>query len=211
MSQKNCKCPYCGKMYSTKGIGTHIWRNHGNGKAHDPNISNKGKPSWNSGKTQDTDLRVKANAESIRKTIAKKRKSGSLKCTHLLTLEERQRISKQMSEHNPGGRCRWFKVNGIKVQGTWERDFALQLTKLKIVWSRPSKAVTYLQDGKLKHYTPDFYLKDFDTFVEIKGYWWPGCKAKMRLVFQQNPNLRGRIAVLTSADKVQKFLFKLTK
>lgn len=38
---KKIKCEICGKEYSKKGIGTHIWRAHGDGKNHDPNIARK--------------------------------------------------------------------------------------------------------------------------------------------------------------------------
>jgi len=31
------KCPYCNKEYSKKGICSHIWKMHGEGKDHDPN------------------------------------------------------------------------------------------------------------------------------------------------------------------------------
>ena len=42
-------CPHCDKPYSAKGIGTHVWRKHGEGKEHDPNIGfiNKMRTAWN--------------------------------------------------------------------------------------------------------------------------------------------------------------------
>ena len=44
-------CQYCGKEYSKKGIGTHIWRNHGSGINHDPNKNYKKgtRTGWNKG------------------------------------------------------------------------------------------------------------------------------------------------------------------
>ena len=65
------KCPYCGKEYSKKGIGTHIWRVHGKGKEHNPNkgFENGTRVTWNKGLTKETDDRVKSYGETIRKTI----------------------------------------------------------------------------------------------------------------------------------------------
>ena len=57
------KCKYCGKEYSSKGIGTHIWRAHGEGQEFNPNTSNK-KP-WNLGLTKNTDIRVKRGSEKL--------------------------------------------------------------------------------------------------------------------------------------------------
>jgi len=61
------RCPYCGKEYFKKGIGTHIWRIHGKGKGHDPNLGYKegDRVVWNKGLTKDIDDRVKRYGEKI--------------------------------------------------------------------------------------------------------------------------------------------------
>jgi very-short-patch-repair endonuclease len=52
---KTENCPYCGKAYSRYGLGTHIWKNHGDGKSHDPNRGYKnGRVVWNKGLSKDT-------------------------------------------------------------------------------------------------------------------------------------------------------------
>src|SRR6056297_3547706 len=38
--------------------------------------------------------------------------------------EARKRQSERMSKQNPGGKSKWFEINGKKVQGTWELNFA---------------------------------------------------------------------------------------
>jgi hypothetical protein len=61
------KCIHCGKEYSKKGIGTHIWRNHGNGINFDPNKGYKeGRVIWNKGLTKELDDRVKKSGETLR-------------------------------------------------------------------------------------------------------------------------------------------------
>ena len=58
-------CPYCGKEYVNKGIGTHIWRNHGKGVNFIPNIGKR--DPWNKGLTKSSDTRVARQAEKITK------------------------------------------------------------------------------------------------------------------------------------------------
>ena len=60
----NIRCKYCGKEYSKKGIGTHIWRNHEGGKKHDPNKGYKdGRMAWNKGLTKDLNESLKRSEE----------------------------------------------------------------------------------------------------------------------------------------------------
>ena len=101
--------------------------------------------------------------------------------------DARQRLSERMSQHNPGGKSKWFEVNGKKVQGTWERTFAIYCNENNIVWDR-CKPWKYVLDGKTKSYTPDFYLPAFGLYVELKGRWWGNDRAKMDAVIEQHPD-----------------------
>lgn len=101
--------------------------------------------------------------------------------------EARKRQSTKMSEHNPGGKSKWFEIDGKKVQGTWELNFAKYCNKNYIKWQR-CKPWKYVLDGKEKSYTPDFYLPDKDLYVEIKGRWWGNDKQKMDSVITQHPD-----------------------
>lgn len=60
-------CPTCGKSFSKKGIGSHIWRMHGAGTDFN---SNRGyqdgtRQAWNKGLTKDTNESVKKYANSL--------------------------------------------------------------------------------------------------------------------------------------------------
>lgn len=90
--------------------------------------------------------------------------------------------------NNPGGRCKWYRFNGQSLQGTWELRFAKRLTELEIDWIKVRKPWRYVSGEKTKNYTPDFYLPENDTFVELKGYWWGRDKEKMELVTTQYPD-----------------------
>jgi hypothetical protein len=101
-------------------------------------------------------------------------------------------ISEKLSLNNKGGRSKWFEVNKIKVQGTWERDIAEVLTEKKIEWIKPSTkkhSFKYKMDNKLRTYTPDFFLVKEKIYLEVKGYWWGNDKEKMKMVLEQHPNI----------------------
>jgi hypothetical protein len=59
----------------------------------------------------------------------------------------------------------------IKVDGTWELRTAKYLDKLNVEWSRNKTRFPYTRpDGKESTYQPDFYVKNWNAFLEIKGY-----------------------------------------
>lgn len=52
----------------------------------------------------------------------------------------------------------------------WEVKFAKLLDKKNIKWEYTKDIFQYSYLGKIHHYNPDFYLVDFDLYIEIKGY-----------------------------------------
>jgi hypothetical protein len=187
------KCPYCEKEYVKKGICSHIWMVHDNdGILWSKNIKHKGWPKegWNTGLTKETDERIRINSEHVSKTFKNKIKNGTYK-PYILNKKQRKEASIRMSLNNPGGKCKWYNVNGIKVQGTWEKTLAELLVKYDIKWTKPTTKThifKYIMEGKTKHYTPDFYLKDYNKYIELKGYWWGKDKEKMKIVIDTYPN-----------------------
>lgn len=116
--------------------------------------------------------------------------------------EARDRLSKRMSENNPGGRSKWFEVNGKKVQGTWERNFALYCNENNIEWDR-CKPWKYILDGKERSYTPDFFILEKNLYIEIKGRWWGDDKRKMEAVINQHPDKK---ILILEKEKYQKLM-----
>ena len=111
----------------------------------------------------------------------------------LHTEETKKIISEKLSLNNKGGRCKWYEVDGIKVQGTWERDIAKKLNELAVKWIKPSKSIhsfKYIIEDKEKTYTPDMWLPEYGIYLEIKGYWWGNDKEKMECVKSQYPNTK---------------------
>lgn len=100
-----------------------------------------------------------------------------------------RQLSLSQSLENKGGRSKWYIVSGIKVQGTWERNIAEKLNELSVKWEKiRDYPFRYIKDNKEHRYSPDFYLPEFDCYLEIKGFWWGQDREKMDLVINQNPD-----------------------
>lgn len=107
------------------------------------------------------------------------------------TEESKRKISEKLSINNKGGRSKWYEVAGQKVQGTWERNVALKFEELGIKWKKlktNKDTLKYTMDNKVRSYTPDFYLEDYNVLLEIKGHWWGRDKEKMDIVLKTYPN-----------------------
>jgi hypothetical protein len=74
------------------------------------------------------------------------------------------------------GRCKKIPYSSsiagdVLVDGTWELGVCVYLDEKNITWKRNTKRFKYINlDDKVSNYTPDFYLIDSDTYIEVKGY-----------------------------------------
>lgn len=123
-------------------------------------------------------------AETRRKKIS----SGELKVKgHLHTDESKKRISEAriayLESHGNYG-LKWYVVNGIKVQGTWEKRFAEYLVEKNIKFERKR-----LKFCKTHTYTPDFYCESQNVYFEVKGFRRDRDIYKMYLVLDEHPEL----------------------
>lgn len=178
-------CPILLKKNSERSINLHkegkipgwknIWK------------QGKNKP-WNKGLTKNTDLRIK----KLGKNISLKLKNNPFPNqgrgkNEEIELLRRKKISDARLKYleNNNSHCKWFEFNNgkrnIKVQGTWEKRFAEYLIKNNIQWERHK--VFY---NKSRTYTPDFYLPEYNLYVEVKGWMRERDKFKMHKVLQEN-------------------------
>lgn len=105
--------------------------------------------------------------------------------------EARKNLSIRQSLNNSGGKCKWFEVSGQRVQGTWERNIANKFNEMGIKWIKlktHKDILFYTYKDSERAYTPDFYLPDFDVYLEVKGYWWGDDRNKMDIVIKQHPD-----------------------
>lgn len=119
--------------------------------------------------------------------------------------ETKKKISERLTVNNKGGRAKWYTVAGQSVQGTWERNVALKLEELGIQWKKlktNKDTLEYVMDGKIRRYTPDFYLPDYDVYLEIKGHWWGRDKEKMNIVMKTHKDKNIFIAEKEQYEKI---------
>jgi len=72
---------------------------------------------------------------------------------------------------------KWSKYKGTWMRSSYEVAYAKYLDKNNIKWQYESKTF----DLGNTTYTPDFYLPESDTYIEIKGYWRDDAKKKFNL------------------------------
>jgi len=138
---------------------------------------------------------VNTNSERVWKleTIEKMKISSRLVNKKYWTTENRKKHSdlmKKVVEKNPesystnnvSGRAKIYEYNGIKLKGTWEVKIATLLDKYKIKWTNDIKPIPYFWNEKWHLYFPDFYLIDYDKYIEVKGYQRERDLAKWKVV-----------------------------
>jgi hypothetical protein len=175
-----------------QSVNSHYWRTHTPSGVSHKGGTKPGKIPWNVGKTKLTDARVKKNADAISCTLRRKVEEGTF-IASIPGKEYLEKLSIEQTLKNRGGKCKWYKVSGQSVQGTWEKNVAEELIKNNIVWERvktKNHIFQYILNGKLKRYTPDFYLPQYNLYLEIKGYWWGRDKEKMEAVKRSYPNTK---------------------
>lgn len=131
----------------------------------------------------------------------KKLYKSKLSRGHPVTPETKQKLSvirsKYLEEVGGGGftTIQWYTVSNIYgeefvVRGSWELAVAEWLNDNKIGWVRKTY-LTYEKDGIKKTYCPDFYIKEYDIYLEVKGYFSQTDKYKLsKVVLDNNISLK---------------------
>lgn len=131
----------------------------------------------------------KEKAEEIGKKISSTLKKLNIENGSIwnrLSEEKREVIRKKASDRMKQnyldgkeyrcGRAKKYKyystiAGNIYLDGLWELQIAKYFDELNLIWYRNKKRFPYINiDGKQSTYCPDFWVKDWDTFIEIKGY-----------------------------------------
>jgi hypothetical protein len=74
------------------------------------------------------------------------------------------------------------------MDSTWEVIMAMRLDELNIKWERDEnmKLPYLMRSGRKRNYIPDFYLPEYDVYIEVKGYMTESAKHKMKSVLEIN-------------------------
>ena len=76
-------------------------------------------------------------------------------------------------------KCYYEKCNykGTQFDSIFEANVAQYLDQVNIVWERNKILFpAVMEDGRVLHYLPDFFLPEHNAYLEVKGLWF--CKEK---------------------------------
>lgn len=109
--------------------------------------------------------------------IKKKIINGTLKFTDTQreTLRQAMRAAvlrspASYSSNSVCGRAKMYEYNGAKFKGSWELLIAKTLDAENIKWKREVTPIPYFYEGREHLYFPDFWLPEFEAYIEVKGY-----------------------------------------
>ncbi len=97
------------------------------------------------------------------------------------TEEQKKKLSESMknavrkypesfSSSNVNGRVKHYNYNGFKLDGLWELEVAKYLDSKNIKWIKPNNGFEYEWNNDIHIYYPDFYLPEYNYYIEVKGY-----------------------------------------
>ena len=165
------QCKFCGKEWEIKKSHTQ----HQNRCKLNPNsiASNQ----FNKAKQQGVDFEFDMSDEAkLRRSKASERAS-SVRWSKDGAKERASIAMKKAVESNPEsytssnrGRVKQILYNGLKFHGTWELEFYKFCELNSIKCERGFVSFSYIWNNAPHLYFPDFYLPDFDIWVEVKGY-----------------------------------------
>lgn len=73
--------------------------------------------------------------------------------------------------NNVCGRSKRITVDGITYKSSWEFKVASLMIEANVKFQyEPKTPFEYMWNDKTHNYYPDFYLPDFDLYIEVKGF-----------------------------------------
>lgn len=121
---------------------------------------------WNKGLSKDTDSRVALQANTLRVRLETGETKQSKK-----TPDGLRRLSEAAKANGLGGyrphpnKGQWY--GGTWFDSKWEVRVATSLDENDISWERPKSGFVWTDSGN--KYYPDFYLPDFDVYLDPKN------------------------------------------
>lgn len=111
-------------------------------------------------------------SEKRKQMMAKKNRvpwSDDRKRNHKLAMQNAVMQHPDAYTSSNRGRVKQVIYNGVKLHGSWELKFAQWCDRNDIEWEKNTKYFLYEWNGE-RRYFPDFYLPEYNSYVEVKGY-----------------------------------------
>lgn len=126
-------------------------------------------------KAKELGLPIPEVSEATRKKLSNIRKGKRLSEDIKKNISKSMKqIAKEKPESyngiNINGKVKKYDYNGIKLDGSWELLVAQYLDFNNIKWERPRKGFEYIWNNDKHIYYPDFYLTDYNIYIEVKGF-----------------------------------------
>ena len=178
MIRNKIPCCTCGREISKSNMSKHILACGKTKPKTEPkfNPRNTGKIGKNQfTKAKSLGLPVPVMSEATRKKISESGKG------RIESFELRQKRSNSMrqavianpnsySSANVCGRIKIEEYCGQKFHGRWEVIVAKWFDANNIRWKRDVSPFSYFWNNGWHLYFPDFFLPDYNLFIEVKGY-----------------------------------------
>ena len=108
------------------------------------------------------------------KTISN-RKTCSDNCRNKYQQKLKQTLYENGFINNAPGRCKKITYTSntagiVHLDGTWELEAAKYFDKMNFKWKRNTERFKYIFENTEHYYTPDFFIEDWNCYIEIKGY-----------------------------------------
>jgi ribosomal protein L24E len=185
------KCEICGKEYGTKqALNSHLgWHNKPNRTSNFVEYSKKLKNGEVTKISSNQYVKAKNEGRVVEMSKSAREKIGNAsRAAHKLrwTEDGRKRQSDSMKKavrdnpesysiSNVSGRVKSYDYkdsngNNVKLKGTWELSVAEFLNKKNIKWTNIIEPFPYYWNDGWHLYFPDFYLYEYDIYIEVKGF-----------------------------------------
>tara|TARA_R100000656_G_scaffold48740_1_gene39407 strand:+ start:18 stop:380 length:363 start_codon:yes stop_codon:yes gene_type:complete len=90
----------------------------------------------------------------------------------------------------------------VKFRSNFEAGFARTLSQQKVAFSYESVKIPFQPNVRM--YNPDFYITDYDFYVETKGRLTQDDRTKHILIKEQNPEVDVRFIFMNANKKIYK-------
>lgn len=167
---------------------------------------------WNKGLSKETDDRIKKRSIKNSDILKEKVRNGELlgfaklKITNPELLKRWQKQGGGYKEKSGRSKGEYVLNNLGKsfwLQSSYEVRLAKILNELNISWIRP-KCLRYILNNKIKRYYADFYLIDYNIYLDPKNDWLIKVdKIKIEKVIKQN---KIKLIVLSEKELNKQFI-----
>jgi len=170
-------------------------------------------PAWNKGLSKETDIRLKDRGIKLKA----KYDSGELvpgnkgqKKTDAQKEVDRQAALKSNHQRVCKSTVDYICIDGstVKLDSSWEVTLAKMFDEEGIIWERPKPLKWTSDDGKIHNYFADFYIPDWNVYLDPKNDWVIANQAdKLKCLSEQYNN----IFILKKSDLNLKRIIEIIK